>query len=116
MWGFSSTQMMLEIADIYFSFGSQIPTPTFLKPLFNEKQFRVGNGFVFESVELEAEDGRTMHIHDGEFLPDFYKLRLFVQNKMNGKEWFKITIGFDSSKQFIRRLKYKSWKMQVYKK
>ena len=114
---FSSTKMMLQIADIHFNWLEELPIPTFLKPLFNEKQFRVGNRFVFESVELKTDNGQTMHIHDGELIQYWngrFKLRLFVANKMNGQEWFKITMDLDSSEEYIYRLKFKQWKMQVY--
>jgi hypothetical protein len=113
--------MTLQFVQINFGITADVSIPTFLKPLSNKEkeQFRVGNRILFESVELDTEDGRILHIFDAELYEHDYNygLRLFVQNKIDQTIWFKIIMHLDRSKKFIQRLEFTPWeKIQVFNK
>jgi hypothetical protein len=106
--------MMLHSVNLKFG---KLPIPTFIKLFFNEKeQHQIGRRFLFESVQLETDNGQVLHIYDGELSRNRngnYELKLFVKNKMDGKNWFQILIQMDYSQKFIYRLEFSKWNMQV---
>jgi hypothetical protein len=94
---------------VKMNFGrDELPIPTFINPLLNKKKehYRIGRRILFETVELEDEDGQIIQIFDGEYekYPAFTELRLFLMNKTEPNNWFKILIQVDPSKKFIQYL------------
>ena len=106
---------MLPSAEMYFE-NAILPIPKFLMQLNGNHCYQIGNQIFFNPVDLEAEDGRILRILDGEMYEncdDNDELRLILANKYDPKNWFTIRISFDSSWQFVRRLEFSQWKMQV---
>jgi hypothetical protein len=107
--------MMLKLVGMEFV-RDELPIPTFLKQLLNEKeQYQNGRRFLFESFQLETDNGQILHIFDGEYVegPHFDVLTLYVMNKMDGNNWFRIIFEIDSSEEFIQYLGFSKWNMQV---
>ena len=97
----------------------ETPISTFIEQLFDEKQYlQIRSRKLLESIELKADDGRILRIYDGELRHFYqrdgeYELKLIVENKMDWKIWFEITMTFDRSKKFIRQLEFSQWIMKV---
>ena len=100
---------------------AMLPIPTILDQLFEiDENSLIGGRILFESVELQADDGQILRIHEVELIVDrnygVYELKLIkmiVVNKID-KKWFKITMHLHSSKKFIECLKFSQMKIQVY--
>jgi hypothetical protein len=109
---FSFPKMMLHDVEMNLGrWGMQLPIPTFIEQLFNEKQqYRSEGRIVFETVQLKADNGQILRIYDGDFSKSCYDenvLKLIVVNNMDGTNWFEVTMRLDSSKKFIERLGFK---------
>lgn len=106
--------MMLQQIEMNFM---ATPLPTFFLPLLNKKNYKpIGGRIIFESMELDTENGQFLRIFDGELKKYYsgYEFKLIVVNKMDKKNWFEITIHLDHSPKLIRFLQISQWKMQVY--
>jgi hypothetical protein len=109
--------MMLDWVEMSFGMAA-MPIPTFLKPLLNEKkeQYQIDGRFLFESIQLETDNGQILHIFDAElkqYEDNSSELRLFVMNKTDGKNSFRIVFDIDPAKEFIQQLTFSKWNMQV---
>jgi len=114
------TQMMLQTFEMNF-WNTTTLIPTFLEQLLiNKNQYQIGSRILFQSVELKIPDGRIFNIFDGELTKNPVrdggnKLKLIVMNKMDKKNWFKITLMMDFSNKFVEDLKIKRFEMKVLK-
>ena len=107
----------MALQDVRMNFERAM-LPTFFGQLLdNLEQFQIGGRILFESVQLNTDDGGILHIFDGDlmkFVNGGYSLTLIlVNNKMDKKNWFQIWMNVDCSKKYIEFLQFKHWEVQV---
>ena len=114
--------MMLETVSINVrkssAPGASLSIPIILKQFLEiDESLMIGGRFLFESMELAAEDGQILCIYEG-ILRKYnsgYLLRMIVVNKIHTENWFEFRLFVSPAKNSIRRLDFTRLKTQVEK-